>query len=87
MILESVKSSISQNLDFFKTLTAEEILNHRKEKFLKIGRGKGFVSSNESLSAVQTQGINLQEIIKSKKNISIIVTVIAILAIFTLIIL
>ena len=30
----------SQNLDFFKTLTYEEILNHRKDKFLKILRFK-----------------------------------------------
>ena len=87
MILENIKSSVSKNLDFFKTLTSEEILNHRKDKFLKIGRGKGFISSSESLSAVQTSGINFQEIIKSKKNITIVVAIVAIIAIFTLFIL
>jgi acetyl-CoA carboxylase carboxyl transferase subunit alpha len=86
MILENIKSSISQNLDFFKTLTAEEILNHRKDKFLKIGRGKGFVSSTESLSAIQTSGINFREIIKSKKNITIFATAVVIIALFALII-
>ena len=38
-------------------MTAEEILNHRKNKFLKIGRNKGFVSNPESLSAIQTSGL------------------------------
>ena len=87
MILENIKNSISQNLFFFKTLTAEEILNHRKDKFLKIGRSKGFVSSSESLSAVQTSGLNFQEIIKSKKNIAIGAIVVVILAALTLLIL
>ena len=71
MILENIRNSISQNLDFFKTLTSEEILNHRKDKFLKIGRSKGFVSSPESLSAIQTSGLDFKEIVKSKKNIAI----------------
>tara|TARA_B100001057_G_scaffold298832_1_gene298966 strand:+ start:16 stop:555 length:540 start_codon:yes stop_codon:yes gene_type:complete len=86
-ILENVKNSISQNLDFFKTLRAEEILNHRKEKFLKIGRSKGFVSSPESLSAIQTSGFDLKEIIKSKKNIAITLATVVIIVGLTLLIL
>ena len=66
-------NSISQNLDFFKGMTGEEILNHRKNKFLQIGRNKGFVSNPESLSAVQNVSFNFQEIIKSKMNIVIAV--------------
>ena len=87
MILENIRNSISQNLDFFKTLTAEEILNHRKDKFLKIGRSKGFVSSPESLSAIQTSGLDFKEIIKSKKNIAIAVATLVIVAALTLFIL
>ena len=87
MILENIRNSISQNLDFFKTLTAEEILNHRKDKFLKIGRSKGFVSSPESLSAIQTPGLDFKEIIKSKKNIAIAVSTLVIVAALTLFIL
>tara|TARA_B100000989_G_scaffold229978_1_gene176850 strand:+ start:404 stop:1501 length:1098 start_codon:yes stop_codon:yes gene_type:complete len=87
MILENIKNSISQNLDYFKVLTTEEILNHRKDKFLKIGRSKGFVSSPESLSAVRTSVLNFQEIIKSKKNITIAVAAVAIMLVFTLLIL
>ena len=87
MILENIKSSISANLDFFKTLTAEEILNHRKDKFLKIGRTKGFVTSPESLSAIQTSALDFKEIIKSKKNIAIAVATLVILTALTLFIL
>ena len=87
MILENIRNSISQNLDFFKTLNSEEILNHRKDKFLKIGRSKGFVSSPESLSAIQTSGLDFKEIIKSKKNIAIAVATVLIIVSMTLFIL
>ena len=87
MILKNIRNSISQNLDFFKTLTAKEILNHRKDKFLKIGRSKGFVSNSESLSAIQTSELDFKEIIKSKKNIAIAVATLVIVAAITLFIL
>ena len=32
-------------------MSSEEILNHRKNKFLKIGRSKGFMNKLESLSS------------------------------------
>ena len=74
--------------DFYlKFLHHEEILNHRKNKFLKIGRSKGFVSTPQSLSAVQTSGLNFQEIIKSKKNIAIVTAALLIIATLTLLIL
>ncbi len=86
LILENVKNAISQNLDFFKNMTYDEILNHRKNKFLKIGRSKGFVANPESLSAVQTSGFNFQEIIKSKKSVLITAgVVVALIAIIALI--
>ena len=86
LILENVKNAISQNLDFFKNMTSDEILNHRKNKFLKIGRSKGFVANPESLSAVQTSGFNFQEIIKSKKSVLITAgVVVALIAIIALI--
>ncbi len=86
LILENIKNAISQNLDFFKNMTSDEILNHRKNKFLKIGRSKGFVANPESLSAVQTSGFNFQEIIKSKKSVLITAgVVVALIAIIALI--
>ncbi len=41
-IAKEVKDSISQNLKFFENLSGEEIYDHRKNRFLKIGREQGF---------------------------------------------
>ena len=42
LILDNVRSAIDRNLSKFLTLNEEEILNQRKNKFLDIGRNKGF---------------------------------------------
>ena len=70
-ILVNVKESISKNLNFFKNMSSEEILNHRKNKFLKIGRDKGFIDNSESLTAIQSSSVKIQQIFTSKKNILI----------------
>ncbi len=52
-ILNNVKKSLERNLDLFESMSSEEILIQRKNKFLSIGRSKGFKSKtsiNESLS-------------------------------------
>ena len=49
-ILENVKDSISKNLKLFDNVSGEEVLNQRKNKFLKIGRNKGFISNPEKIS-------------------------------------
>ena len=52
-ILINVKNSIKENLNFFENMTRDEILNHRKNKFLSIGRAKGFnVNSNKDNSLI-----------------------------------
>ena len=84
IILYNVENSISKNLDFFKEMTEEEIVNQRKNKFLKIGRGKGFVNNPESLSPAQLPVTKFRELFKSKKNI--IVAIVSIVLI-TLVIL
>ena len=81
-ILTSLKNSISKNLSFFKGMTGEDIFNHRKNKFLKIGRGKGFISNPESLSATQLPSNKFQEVFVSKKNIIIATVTIFILTLF-----
>ena len=58
LILESIKSSISKNLEYFKTISSEEIYNERKNKFLKIGRNKGFIDNLEQLSSLNTNKSN-----------------------------
>ena len=47
IILENVKNSIRNNLDFFANMNEDEILLQRKNKFLSIGRNKGFISADK----------------------------------------
>jgi acetyl-CoA carboxylase carboxyl transferase subunit alpha len=42
LILENVRNALNKNLENFKQMSPEEIFDGRKNKFLKIGRGKGF---------------------------------------------
>ena len=44
----SIKKSILENLRGFENLSREEIFNHRKTRFLKIGRDKGFRKSPDT---------------------------------------
>ncbi len=67
LILENIKKSISENLQNFKTMTGEEIINDRKNKFLKIGRGKGFIDNLGELSSLKVKNNTIQEILKTKK--------------------
>ena len=73
LILENVRNSIERSINDFNSLTREEVYNKRKEKFLSIGRTKGFVTSSstqESLS-LQTNLVNdlLNKYKKYKKYI------------------
>ena len=45
LILDTVRSSLRKNLNYFSNMSQDEILLHRKNKFLSIGRSKGFVSN------------------------------------------
>ncbi len=66
-MLENLKTSITQNLDYFKDLSPEEIANERKNKFLKIGRNDGFISTTEDLSSLTIKKNKFENILKSKK--------------------
>ena len=67
LILQNVKKIISKNLDNFKNMSAEEIFSDRKNKFLRIGRNKGFISNLENLSSLKSVENNFNQIWKSKK--------------------
>ena len=69
LMLENLRVSISKNLDFFKTMSPEEIFDNRKNKFLRIGRNKGFIESLDDLSSLKTAQGNFDKILKSKKII------------------
>ena len=44
LILDNVRNSIRKNLETFENMNKDEILMQRKDKFLSIGRNKGFTS-------------------------------------------
>tara|TARA_B100001250_G_scaffold173335_1_gene149205 strand:- start:709 stop:1815 length:1107 start_codon:yes stop_codon:yes gene_type:complete len=67
LILDNVKISIEKNLEFFLNMNGNEILNHRKNKFLSIGRSKGFTSQT-SLS----EKISMEENVLEKLKIKLI---------------
>ena len=46
-ILENIKISIQKNLDDFEKLSEDQIIFQRNNKFLKIGRGGGFLPSSD----------------------------------------
>ena len=48
---ENIKKELTIIL-IFKQMNKDEIFNHRKSKFLSIGRGKGFVKNPEELSTL-----------------------------------
>ena len=45
-IAQEVKNSIIKNLNYFEKLSGEDIYEHRKNKFLKIGRDRGFAETS-----------------------------------------
>ena len=67
LMLDNLRNSISKNLEFYKDMPSEEIMSQRKNKFLKIGRNKGFVNNSEDLTTLTIKQNNLKTILKSKK--------------------
>ena len=53
LTIKNLRQSISYNLFNYKEMTPEEIFNQRKNKFLKIGRNKGFITDSENLSSLK----------------------------------
>ena len=85
LILKNIKDSITQNLDQFKNMTAEEIFNDRKNKYLKIGRNKGFIDNLNELSSLRANENKLKQIFKEKKS-TFVATSIVIIILISLII-
>ena len=86
LILDNLRNSISKNLEYFKDLSSEEIMSERKNKFLKIGRNKGFTNKPEDLSTL-TINNSIDKIFKSKKILigSITLGIILLIIVFNLI--
>ena len=84
LILDNVRKSIERNLNEFLNMSGDEVLNRRKNKFLTIGRSKGFVSKLDDLSALSIKKNKVityvENFFKSKLNLGISFSVIAILS-------
>ena len=80
LILDNLRTSIKKNLDFFSTMDKNEIINHRKNKFLSIGRSKGFTTKTDSEKLSMTKGV-LEKLIENQKTIYITSAIILFLSI------
>ncbi|MDA9631294.1 acetyl-CoA carboxylase carboxyltransferase subunit alpha [Candidatus Pelagibacter sp.] len=73
LIVKNLRNSISKNLDYFKEFSSQEIMDERKNKFLMIGRNKGFVTKSENLSTLSMKENTFDKFIKSKNILNGIV--------------
>ncbi len=83
LTLDNVKKSIEKNLNEFFNMSGEEIFNHRKNKFLTIGRSKGFVNQLDDLSTLSMKenkvNVFVKNFFKSKLNSVVLFGVIVLL--------
>ena len=87
LILDNVRKSIKNNLNEFHYMSRDEILNHRKDKFLKIGRSKGFVSHLDDISTLSMKKNNINVLIEKffkKRNNLYFLGIVLLLALFSI---
>ena len=84
LILENVKGSLSNNLENFIKKSSEEIINERRDKFLKIGRTQGFANDENNLSSLKTKTSNIGKFIKTNPTLKLTVVVVFVLLVFYL---
>ena len=69
-IADDIKHSIIKNLRSFESFSREEVYEHRKAKFLKIGRDQGFSKSSDLDAGLSYKGSDIQKfkahIVKNK---------------------
>ncbi len=85
LILDNVRSSIKNNLENFASMEKNEILQQRKNKFLSIGRNRGFISNSEpseSLSMKTNLIDKFVNIFSKYKNYILIIVITLIISIF-----
>ena len=75
LILDNVRNSIKSNLNEFLNMSRDEVFNHRKNKFLSIGRSKGFINQLDDLNTLSMKKNNfnifIDNFFRSKKNLGI----------------
>ena len=82
--LENINSSILKNLEYFEGMNGDEIISQRKNKFLQIGRGRGFSTNTENDSNLSLKKNNMtdfvEKIANNKKNLLVGLVLILMLA-------
>ena len=63
LILINVREVISKNLKMYQEMSTSEILDQWRNKFLKIGREKGFITNPENLSSLENKRNVLDQIL------------------------
>ena len=86
VILDNVRNNLIKNLNYFDELSPDEIINERKNKFLKIGRSDGFITKTEDLTTLSVNRYNFNTLVKSKKKFIFLGLVILMLLFFVLMI-
>ena len=81
LILKNVQDSLSASLDYFQSMSGEEIFNNRKNKFLKIGRSKGFVTNTVDLSSLKVPRKEIFEILLKKKILVLFLAILILIGI------
>ena len=71
-MLQNIKIAITKNLESFNTMSADEIYLDRKNKFLRIGRSKGFMNNLDNLSSLNPPDNSFVEILRLKKKFVIL---------------
>ena len=68
-ILDNVNKALTSSLITFRSMSADEIYNDRKNKFIKIGRSKGFVTNTDELSNLNVYKDQIFRILRYKKSL------------------
>jgi len=76
-LLNEIKKCIRKNLKELSELSREDILNHRKQKFLSIGRRKSLIKDTDSRDKM-TMGESFFSNLKQKINKNRIAVLIAV---------
>ena len=79
LLLNNLRNSIHQNLSHFNSMTPDEIFENRKNKFLRIGRTKGFINNLDDLSSLKIHKNNIFKLFENKKLLLISASVVSFL--------
>ncbi|MDA9698623.1 acetyl-CoA carboxylase carboxyltransferase subunit alpha [Candidatus Pelagibacter sp.] len=67
LIVENVRKCLVKNLQIYDGIMPDEVVSQRKNKFLNIGRDKGFISDSENLISLKTKSQNFYQLLNSNK--------------------